>query len=303
MRLEPGAVGQIHRLGGDVVDRGGAIVGRRTAEHRILFLRDAAGYAGVGGSEREQSAMRRFLAPQFLNHVGLLAGNSHHSRFCPLRHVADRGAGPRQPGWCRLRRRGERDLHGCRSGQLRLRRLTEFWQLGLRRDFGDLRRLGDARRLALRGERCKPFVKHNRSCRSDGDRRGDRAGCIRILSEHVVDERRRRNAAGNRTRRTPDNRHLVRGAIDRRIDAGAKHVGIDRIAAAQHKARNGRVAFEIGRAGFPGISTLLRLDATGTRTHSPCAQNSSTCPLECRAEKIPARQFAEARSVIKATFS
>ena len=40
MRLELGAVGQIDRLRGDVIDRGLLVIGRRTAEHRVLFLHE-----------------------------------------------------------------------------------------------------------------------------------------------------------------------------------------------------------------------------------------------------------------------
>ena len=43
---------------------------------------------------------------------------------------------------------------------------------------------------------------------------------------------------------------------------------------------------------------------TGTRTHSPCVQNNSTnLPLDAAPEKFPAQHLAEARSVIKASFS
>ena len=42
---------------------------------------------------------------------------------------------------------------------------------------------------------------------------------------------------------------------------------------------------------------------TGTRTHSPCVQNNSTKPLFDAAPESSGADLAEARSVIKASFS
>src|SRR2546423_9515798 len=95
MRFELSAVREINRARGNVVDRGGAIVGRRSAERRILALSNAAaetsGDAGVGGGKSQQRSVRRLLlAPELFDHRLLLArGKRYHRRLGALRHIGN----------------------------------------------------------------------------------------------------------------------------------------------------------------------------------------------------------------------
>ena len=114
MRFELAAIRQIHRMCGNIVDRGRAIVGRRRpAERRILLLADAAGGAGVGGCKRQQAALL-LLAPQLLGDRGSLArSDRHHRSLGTLRHIAN--GITRRPllgRSCGRRRDVHRDLRG-----------------------------------------------------------------------------------------------------------------------------------------------------------------------------------------------
>src|SRR5256714_11439784 len=111
MRFELGAVREINGARGNVVDCGGAVVGRRSAERRILALPNAAaktsGDAGVGGGKSQQRSVRWLLAPELFHNSLLLAGGERdHRRLGALRHIANgRPRRCRRPGLHRTLRR------------------------------------------------------------------------------------------------------------------------------------------------------------------------------------------------------
>ena len=171
MRFKRGAIGQIHRLGGNIVHRGLAVIGRRAAHHRVLASRidDAAGDAGVGGHVSQQPARGRLLAPQLFDHALLLAGsNRHHGRLGALRHVTNgrsgglRGLVLHSLGFGLLRGRGwnvQGKLgRGCGNLRLRclgsLRRLNGLRHFGRWRGFCQLRRFGRSGRTDLGSSPC-----------------------------------------------------------------------------------------------------------------------------------------------------
>ena len=90
MRLELGAVGQVNRLRGDVVDRGVAVIGRRTAEHRVLLGVGAMRRSRWHRPKRRPAANRATAACPRTSRPSMARRRSTSPPPWRVRHISDR---------------------------------------------------------------------------------------------------------------------------------------------------------------------------------------------------------------------